>query len=254
MKTILVTGATSGIGEATTWKFAREGWSVIITGRRKQHLAKLTRAIQRETKAAVIALSFDVRDRASVRKAIASIAREKKSIDVLVNNAGLALGFSEIQDGDVQDWDTMIDTNIKGLLYVSEAVIPGMIKGGHGHIINLGSIAGKEVYQKGNVYCATKAAVDVLTKGMRMDLLPHGVKVSAVHPGAVDTEFSLVRFKGDSRRADSVYTGFTPLSAEDIAETIWFIATAPEHINVSDLVVLPTAQAGSGLIHRKVKS
>lgn len=252
---VLITGATSGFGEATARRFSAAGWHVIATGRRTERLEVLRAELQgmhgrMEGPAIVHALHFDVRDRAAVDTAIASLPPEWRAIDVLVNNAGLAAGFDPFQDGDVDDWERMLDTNVKGLLYVTRAVVPGMIARGRGHVINIGSTAGKEVYPKGNVYCATKFAVDALTKGLRQDLLPHGIKVSQISPGLAETEFSLVRFDGDAARARQVYQGLEPLHPEDIAELVHYLTTLPPHVCVNDLVVTPTAQASSQHVHR----
>lgn len=253
---ILITGATAGFGEATSRRFAAEGWRVIITGRRKERLEALRKELEGlhgtvEGPPIIHPLHFDVRDNATVEAAIASLPEEWKSIDVLVNNAGLAAGFDSIQEGSLDDWNRMLDTNVKGLLHVSRAVIPGMIARGKGHIINIGSVAGKEVYPKGNVYCASKHAVDALTKGMRQDLLPHGIRVTQIAPGLAETEFSQVRFHGDAQKAKQVYLGMTPLTGDDIADLIHFAATRPPHVCINDLVVMPTAQAASTLVHRR---
>ena len=245
MKTAFITGTTSGIGKATAEIFAKNNYKVIITGRRTERLKQLSNKIKKQYKVEVLPLCFDVRNQKEVDKAIHSLSGAWKNIDVLVNNAGLADGFGTIQDGNISDWETMIDTNIKGLLYVSKAIFPLMIAENSGHIINIGSIAGKEVYAKGNVYCATKSAVDALTKAMRIDLLPYNIKVTGIHPGAVETEFSLVRYKGDAAKAKDVYKGFTPLIAEDIAETIWFVASRPAHVTINDIIIMPTAQANT---------
>lgn len=250
-KIALITGATSGIGEACANVFARERYDVILTGRRMDRLEELAHHLKSEYNVDVLLLNFDVRNRDEVVQYMENIPPEWKKVNVLVNNAGLSQGLDPIQQGSYHDWDTMIDTNIKGLLYVSKVVSNWMIENGFGHIINLGSIAGKEVYANGNVYCATKHAVDALNKGMRIDLLPYGIKVTAVHPGAVETEFSEVRFKGDKARAKKVYDGFEPLVAMDVAETIWFAASRPPHVNINDLIVMPTAQAGAANIFRK---
>ncbi|MDN3581312.1 SDR family oxidoreductase [Mucilaginibacter flavus] len=250
-KIALITGATAGIGEACAHVFAREGYNLILTGRREDRLNKVASHLNDKYNVEVTAMSFDVRNRAEVIENLNELPAEWKKVDVLVNNAGLSQGLDPIQKGDIDDWETMIDTNIKGLLYVSKVVSNWMIDNGKGHIINLGSIAGKEVYPNGNVYCATKHAVDALNKGMRADLLPYGIKVTAVHPGAVETEFSEVRFKGDKDRAKKVYDGFEPLVADDIAETIWFAASRPAHVNINDLVIMPTAQATATNIYRK---
>lgn len=250
-KIALITGATSGIGEACANVFARERYDLVLTGRRLNRLEKLGRHLKNEYNVNVILLNFDVRNRDEVIYHLESMPAEWKKVNVLVNNAGLSQGLDPIQQGSYDDWDTMIDTNVKGLLYVSKVVANWMIANQFGHIINLGSIAGKEVYPNGNVYCATKHAVDALNKGMRIDLLPYGIKVTAVHPGAVETEFSEVRFKGDKNRAKKVYQGFEPLVAEDVAETIWFAASRPPHVNINELIVMPTAQSGGSNIFRK---
>lgn len=250
---ILITGATSGIGEATAKIFAKEGYSIIITGRRCNRLAALTEDLQKEFNANVMALCFDVRNREETFSTLQNLPKSWQDIDILVNNAGLSAGLDPIHEGNLEDWETMIDTNIKGLLYVTRALAPGMVARGKGHIINVGSIAGKEVYLNGNVYCATKHAVEALTQGMRMDLLKHGIKVTQVAPGAVNTEFSTVRFHGDKTRADKVYEGFTPLYAHDIAEIIWFVATRPGHVNINDILVMPTAQASASQIYRRTE-
>lgn len=250
-KIALITGATAGIGEATAEMFAREGYDLVLTGRRKERLDHVAHRLNKKYNVDVATSSFDVRDRQEVITTLNDLPEKWKKINVLVNNAGLSVGLDPIDKGDYDDWDRMIDTNIKGLLYVSKIVANWMIEHGHGHIINIGSIAGKEVYANGNVYCASKHAVDALSKGMRIDLLPHGIKVTAVHPGAVETEFSIVRFKGDEKRAKKVYEGFDALSAEDIAETIWFAVSRPAHVNINELIVMPTAQANAGTIFRK---
>lgn len=250
-KIALITGATSGIGEATAELFAREGYNLILTGRRAERLEKLGSRLNKKYNIEIAVTEFDVRDRAAVIENLEGLPAKWKKVNVLINNAGLSQGLEPIDKGEFDDWDTMIDTNVKGLLYVSKIVANWMITNGHGHIINLGSIAGKDVYPNGNVYCATKHAVDALSKGMRMDLLQHGIKVSAVHPGAVETEFSVVRFKGDEKRAKKVYEGFDPLVANDIAETIWFIVSRPAHVNINEMIVMPTAQANGSMIYRK---
>ncbi|MDR6940618.1 SDR family oxidoreductase [Mucilaginibacter pocheonensis] len=250
-KIALITGATAGIGEACAHVFAREGYNLILTGRRLDRLEKLAGHLNEKHNIEVAVSSFDVRSREQVIENLEGLPGQWKKVDVLINNAGLSQGLDPIQKGSYDDWETMIDTNVKGLLYVSRVVSNWMINNGYGHIINLGSIAGKEVYANGNVYCATKHAVDALNKGMRIDLLPHGIKVTAIHPGAVETEFSEVRFKGDRERAKKVYEGFEPLAAADIAETIWFVASRPAHVNINDLVIMPTAQANAGTIFRK---
>ena len=242
-KTVLITGATSGIGKATAILFAVKGFRLVLCGRRQERLDALKEELGKQTD--VHTLNFDVRNRTASFEAIADLPPDFAHIDILINNAGNAHGLDTIDKGSTEDWDAMLDINVKGLLYVSKAVIPGMVERKSGHIINIGSTAGKEVYPKGNVYCATKHAVDALTTGMRMDLNPHGIKVGAVNPGAVETEFSNVRFKGDDEKADSVYKGFDPLVAEDIAETLYFVVTRPSHVNIADLVITPTAQASA---------
>ena len=248
MKIALVTGATSGIGWATAEHLAKVGYNLIICGRREERLKELAQRVDVKT----FPLVFDVRDKQATDQAIASLPDEWKAIDVLINNAGNAHGLGKIQDGDVADWEAMIDINVKGLLYVTKAVVPGMIERATGHIVNIGSVAGKEVYPNGNVYCASKHAVDALNSGMRLDLNGTGVKVSQVCPGLVETEFSLVRFKGDEDRAGSVYQGFDPLTANDIADLIQFIVTRPAHVNIADTLIFPAAQAGSTMVDKKV--
>ncbi|SFO16420.1 NADP-dependent 3-hydroxy acid dehydrogenase YdfG [Chitinophaga sp. YR627] len=245
MAIVLVTGATSGFGEACAKKFAANGYDVIITGRRQERLTALQQQLQEEHKVAVLPLCFDVREQQAVSDILGNIPEQWKAIDILINNAGLALGFSSIEDGDLSDWDTMIDTNVKGLLYVSRVVMPWMKQRRTGHIINLGSTAAKQVYAKGHVYCATKAAVDSISQGMRIDLLPYRVKVTAVHPGAAETEFSEVRFKGDKDKADNVYKGFQPLTGQDVADTIYYCATLPPHVCINDLVITCLQQANA---------
>lgn len=248
---VFITGATSGIGAACARLFARQGYDLLLNGRRAERLQGLAKELQEQYAVNIHLLPFDVRDRQQVNEAVGSLPPGWKNIDVLVNNAGLALGFSPIQEGEVRDWETMIDTNVKGLLYVTKAVAPLMIAAGKGQIVNLGSIAGKQTYPNGNVYCATKKAVEALTEGMRIDLLPHGIKVTSVNPGAVETEFSVVRFKGDQKRAGAVYEGFDPLTAEDIAEVIYFAASRPAHVTINDLTVMPTAQATATIFDRR---
>ncbi len=247
-RVILITGATSGFGEAMARKFAAEGWRVIISGRRRDRLDALTRELNGLYGPVTHALRMDVRYRAEVERAIASLPAPWAQIDVLVNNAGLARGLATIQEGDPDDWDVMIDTNVKGLLYVTRVVAPGMVARGSGHIINIGSTAGKDVYPKGNVYSATKFAVDALTKSMRLDLLEAGIKVTQVAPGAAETEFSEVRFHGDTARAEKVYEGFQPLSARDVADVVYHAATLPPHVCMNDIVVTALAQANSNAI------
>lgn len=247
----LITGASSGIGEATALLLAKNNFDIIITGRRKLLLEALKSKIETETDAKVLILSYDIRNLHENKTAIERIPNEWKKIDVLINNAGLAAGLSTVQDGDFDEWERMIDTNIKGLLYITRLITPGMVERGSGHIINISSIAGKETYPMGNVYCASKHAVQSLTKGMRLDLLKYGIKVSSVSPGAVDTEFSIVRFKGDKERAKQVYKGFTPLYAQDVADTILFILTRPKHVNIDDILIMPTDQAFSRDFNRR---
>lgn len=248
-KTALITGASSGIGRATAREFAKNGINLILCGRREERLLELQRELQQLV--TVATLVFDVRDKASVFKAIETLPKQFSTIDILINNAGNAHGLDPVNSGSTDDWDAMIDINVKGLLYVSKAIIPQMVERKSGHIINVGSTAGKEVYPNGNVYCASKHAVDALTQGMRIDLNPYGIKVGAIHPGLVETEFSNVRFKGDAERAKNVYKGLKPLTPEDIAEIIRFMVTAPAHVNIADLVVMPTAQASSTVVLRK---
>jgi NADP-dependent 3-hydroxy acid dehydrogenase YdfG len=250
-KIALITGATVGIGEATAHKFAQQGYNLILTGRRKDRLNSISHHLADKYAIQVLSLNFDVRNLDEVEKHLGELPEIWKNIDVLVNNAGLAVGLNPIQDGVIDDWERMINTNIKGLLYVSRTIAPLMIKRGSGHIINIGSIAGKEVYPNGNVYCATKHAVDALSKGMRQDFLPYTIRVTQICPGAVETEFSIVRFKGDKERADNVYKGFEPLDPKDIAEAIYFAASQPPHVNINDMVIMPTAQASSSLFNKK---
>ncbi|MGI6047157.1 MAG: SDR family oxidoreductase [Petrimonas sp.] len=250
-KIALITGATSGIGEATTLKLADNGFDVIIIGRRNDRLTTLKEKLEKNG-TRVLSLCLDVRIESEVKSAVENLPDEWKNIDVLVNNAGLAAGLSSLQEGDTDDWNRMIDTNIKGLLYITRYVSPFMITREKGHIINIGSIAGKEVYPNGNVYCATKHAVDALTKGMRMDMLKHNIKVTQICPGAVETEFSIVRFHGDKARADNVYKGFESLVAADIADCILFAVSRPSHVNINDMIVMPTAQATGTLFNKKL--
>ena len=251
MSIALITGATSGFGEAIARRFAAEGYHLIITGRRADRLETLKSELQLEPGVEVLCLHFDVQQLEEVNAAISSLEAKWRQIDVLVNNAGLALGRDLFEDASLDDWSTMIDTNLKGLLYVSKAVVPLMIARKQGHVINMGSIAGKEAYERGNVYCASKAAVDSLSRGMRIDLLKHHIKVTAIHPGAAETEFSLVRFKGNPEAASKVYEGYKPLSAVDVANIVWFTASLPPHVCINDLVVTPTQQANSFLINRE---
>jgi NADP-dependent 3-hydroxy acid dehydrogenase YdfG len=247
-RTILITGATSGIGLATAKVLARHPFRLILCGRRLDRLQALQKELSGHTDCTI--LSFDVRQSDEVKAAIQSLPPYWKAIDVLINNAGNAHGLDPIQSGKQDDWDAMIDINVKGLLYVSQCIIPSMTERKSGHIINIGSIAGKEVYPNGNVYCASKFAVDALTRGMRMDLNPHGIKVTGIHPGLVETEFSLVRFKGDEARANQVYKGYEPLKPEDIAELILFTLTRPAHVVLADVVIFPTAQASATLVKK----
>ena len=244
-KTILITGATSGFGKAIARRFAKDGDDLIITGRREALLMELSAELRKKYKVEVLSLCFDVRVMEEVELAISSLPDEWKNIDVLVNNAGLAVGLNPINEGVIDDWERMIDTNVKGLLYMTRFVSPLMVEQKKGHIINIGSIAGKEVYPMGNVYCGSKFAVDAITKGTRIDLVQHNIKVTQVAPGAADTEFSLIRFKGDKKLADSVYKGFTPLSAEDVADVVFYVTTLPPHVSIHDVVVMPTAQASA---------
>lgn len=241
MKTALITGATSGIGKSTAILFAKKGYNLILCGRREERLNNLKETLNTN----IHTLIFDVRDKHAVFNAINSIPEEFKNIDILLNNAGNAHGMNKIQDGNVDDWDAMMDGNVKGLLYVTKAVLPTMIANNSGFIVNIGSVAAKEVYPNGNVYCASKHAVDALSKSMRIDLAGHNIRVSAIHPGAVETEFSEVRFKGNKEKADNVYQGFDALQAQDIAEIIEFVTSRPSHVNIEDLVVYPTAQANT---------
>ncbi|HNW98578.1 MAG TPA: SDR family NAD(P)-dependent oxidoreductase [Bacteroidales bacterium] len=251
-KIALITGATAGIGKACAFKFAENNYDIIITGRRLKQLEEVAKEVKEKYKADVLALNFDVRKLSETTKAIESIDGKWKAIDVLVNNAGLAVGMNPINEGVIDDWERMIDTNIKGLLYITRLVSPLMVERKQGHIINIGSIAGKETYANGNVYCATKSAVDVLSKGIRIDLLKHNIKVTAIHPGAVETEFSIVRFKGDTNTAANVYKGFKPLTGMDVAETIYFTTTLPAHVNINEMLVLPTAQANTVHTYKSV--
>ncbi len=246
-----ITGSTSGFGKAIAFKFAEHGYDLIITGRRRERLEAIEREITSTFEVKVLSLAFDIRDRQETENQVKALPHNMSQVDVLVNNAGLAQGLSSIQDGDVQDWETMIDTNIKGLLYISRALMPGMVERRKGHIINISSIAGKEAYLRGNVYCATKFAVDALTRSMRIDLLEHGIRVTSVNPGAAETEFSLVRFKGDAERASKTYQGYEPLQAEDIAEIVYFAASRPPHVVLNDIVVTPLAQANTAYFVKK---
>ena len=250
-KIALITGATSGIGRAVADIFAENKYNLIVTGRRSERLQELKAALEQQHGISVLALCFDVRDNDEVVRNIESLPVEWRNIDVLVNNAGLAVGLNHIQDGVLDDWERMIDTNIKGLLYVTRAVSPLMIARNSGHIVNICSIAGKEVYENGNVYCATKHAVDALSKAMRIDMLGHNIKVTNICPGAVETEFSIVRFKGDTQRAAGTYRGIEPLTGRDIAECIYFAVSLPKHVCINDMMIMPTAQADSRTFNRK---
>ncbi len=247
---VLITGATSGIGKSAAIEFSKHGYDIIITGRRQERLTELKLHLAKNYYVNVKDLCFDVRDEQQVKTALDSLSEHYQNIDVLINNAGLAAGLSSIQNGNTNHWNQMIDTNVKGLLYVSKYVSELMIKHKKGHIINIGSIAGKEVYANGNVYCATKHAVDALSKAMRIDLLTHGIKVSAINPGMVETEFSIVRFDGDEERAKKVYENMIPLKPEDIAETIYWVASRPAHVNVNDILIMPTVQANATTVNR----
>lgn len=248
---VLITGASSGIGKACATKFASSGTRVILTARRKERIEKLAGELKSQYGAQCLAVELDVRDRQAVEKTISGLPKEWRSIGILVNNAGLSRGLDKIHEGIIDDWEEMVDTNVKGLLYVSRAVIPGMVERGAGTIVNIGSIAGHEVYPRGNVYCATKHAVDALTKGMRLDLVDTPVRVCTVDPGLVETEFSLVRFRGDEAKAKAVYQNYQPLLPDDIADAVHFCATRPAHVQVAEMMVLPTAQGSSTLVHRK---
>ncbi len=248
---VLITGATSGIGKACAEKFAQKGCDLIITGRRNDRLLSLQDNLQKQYNIKVITLNFDVRDNNQVQQHLNGLPEQWKKVDILINNAGLAAGKDPIQSALLSDWEAMIDTDIKGLLYVSRIVLPWMIAANHGHVFNLCSIAGKEVYAGGSVYCAVKHAVDAISKGMRIDCLQNNIKVTNICPGAVETEFSMVRFKGDKAKNDATYKGFTPLTGEDIADTIVYCAFLPKHVCINDLVIMPTAQANSGLFYRQ---
>jgi 3-hydroxy acid dehydrogenase / malonic semialdehyde reductase len=244
-KIVFITGATSGFGEACAYKFAENGWSLILNGRRLGRLKEISKSLKEKFATDAYLLPFDVRNQKAVSQQVETLPEEWRKVDVLINNAGLALGRDLFQEGNVEDWDTMLDTNVKGLIYVSKAVLPFMITRKKGHVINLGSVAGKEVYERGNVYCASKFAVDALTKSMRVDLLQHGIKVTGIHPGAADTEFSLVRFKGNEEAAKKMYEGYQPLTAGDVADAIFYTASLPSHVCINDLVITCTAQANA---------
>lgn len=250
-KIVFITGATSGFGKACAEKFASGGYDLILNGRREDRLEEIKSQLERKFNIAVCLLPFDVRNRENVFAAVSHLPEDWQSIDILINNAGLALGRDYFDEADMDDWETMIDTNVKGLLYVSRAVLPFMIANKKGHIINLGSIAGKEVYEKGNVYCASKFAVDAISQSMRIDLLRHGIKVTNIQPGAAETEFGVVRFKGDQDVAKKVYDGLTPLTANDVAEAIYYTATLPPHVCINELVITCTQQANTIYFNRK---
>lgn len=244
-KTVLITGATAGIGKACAIKFASAGYDVIITGRRNERLIDLKTQLEKEFSIDVLTLCFDVQDKKAVDNALTNLPQRWQKIDVLINNAGLALGRDSFENADMDDWETMLNSNVHGLLYVSKAVLPFMLAQKKGHIVNMGSVAGKEVYQNGNVYCASKFAVDAITKAMRIDLLKDNIKVTGIHPGAVETEFSIVRFKGDDKTANAAYDGLTPLTPADIAETVFYCVNLPAHVCINDLVITCTQQAGT---------
>jgi len=247
--TVFITGATSGIGKATAEFLAQRNFNLILCGRREEQLRELESTLRKHTK--VTTLQFDVRSKKAVFSAVESLPEKFRKIDVLINNAGNAHGLSPIQEGDLDDWDAMLDINVKGLLYVTSAIIPQMIENNKGFIVNIGSTAGKEVYPMGNVYCASKYAVNAINKGMRMDLNQHNIRVAAIHPGLVQTSFSEVRFKGDTKRAEKVYQGYQALQPEDIAEILHFVITRPNHVTIEDLVVYPSAQASATMINKK---
>ncbi|MBL7905827.1 MAG: SDR family NAD(P)-dependent oxidoreductase [Bacteroidales bacterium] len=247
---VLITGASSGIGRSCAFRFAASGAGLILTGRRIERLKAIEEEITRSFGVKVLSIEMDVADREGVARALNNLPEDMEP-DVLINNAGLALGLDLFQDGNPEFWDRMIDTNVKGLLNVTHCIVPGMIRKGRGHIINIGSVAGREVYAKGNVYCASKAAVDSITRALRMDLLVHGIRVSQIAPGAVETEFSVVRFGGDLEKAGAVYNGFQPLHPDDVAEVVHYAAMLPPHVNINDLLLMPTAQASATQINRK---
>ena len=249
-KIILITGASSGFGKAIAEKFAAGGWNLILTARRKEKLATVATDLEKQFGVKTLSLVFDIQDKKAVFENLGNLPTDWQAIDILVNNAGLALGRDSFQDAAIEDWETMIDTNVKGLLYASKAVLPFLIQQ-KGHIINIGSTAGKEVYKDGNVYCATKHAVDAITKAQRIDLLPYEIKVTAIHPGAVETDFSLVRFKGDASKANAVYAGYEPLKAEDIADITWYVANVPKHVCINDVVITCVAQANSTTLFKQ---
>ena len=250
-KIVFITGATSGFGEACAHQFAQNGYHLILNGRRYERLKKLSDELKQQYNSESYLLPFDVQDQQAVFEAVNTLPDEWQAIDVLINNAGLALGRDLFDEANLDDWNTMLDTNVKGLLYVSKAVLPFLIKRGSGHIINLGSVAAKEVYERGNVYCASKAAVDSISQAMRIDLLRHHIKVTAIHPGAAETEFSLVRFKGNEAAAKSIYEGYQPLTAADVAGVIYYTASLPPHVCINDLVLTPTQQANAFYFYKK---
>jgi len=250
-KIVLITGASSGIGAACAKLFAQGKAKLILNARRQETLEKLAAQLEQDYRTSCHLLPFDVRDRATIERSISSLPAAWSNIDILINNAGLSRGLDPLQEGKIQDWEEMIDTNVKGLLYMTHYVTPGMVERGRGHVINVGSIAGHQTYPKGNVYCATKAAVRVLSEGLKQDLLGTPVRVSCVDPGLVETEFSLVRFRGEAEKAAKTYEGLTPLSPEDIADVIYFCATRPPHVNVSEMLVIPTDQSGATMVHRR---
>jgi 3-hydroxy acid dehydrogenase / malonic semialdehyde reductase len=250
-KIALITGATSGIGKACAEILAKNGFNIILTGRREDRLKNIQKHLTNDYSIKCIYLVFDVRNRTDVENQINDLDAEWRQINILINNAGLAMGLSSFESGELDHWDTMIDTNLKGLLYMTRAIVPLMIENNNGHIVNVGSIAGKEIYANGNVYCATKHAVDAISRSMRLDLCKFPIKVSAIHPGAVETEFSIVRFEGDEERAKKVYEGFENLIAEDVAEGVWFMLNRPEHVNINEMTIMPTAQPMAGMIVRK---
>ena len=250
-KTVFITGATSGIGKACAEKFAAEQWNVIITGRRQERLEELKEALEKAHGVKVYPCCFDVQDKDAVFAAVDQLPDKWQQVDVLINNAGLALGKEPFDEADMNDWETMLNTNVHGLLYVSRALMPNLKKSAGGHVINIGSIAGKEVYESGNVYCASKFAVDALSRAMRIDLLKHRIKVTAIHPGAVETEFSVVRFKGDEQKAATTYLGYEPLIGADIAESVYYCASLPAHVCINDLVITCLAQAGPHYLYKK---
>lgn len=254
LKTAIITGASSGIGEAAAWRFAKGGWNLVLTARRKEKLQSLKAQLERDFGQKTLILQQDVRQGISGHLLVKFLRENSIKPDLLVNNAGLAVGTSPIHQGIIDDWERMIDTNLKGLLYVSRAISTLMVEQGFGHIINIGSIAGKEAYPGGNVYCATKHAIDGLTRAMRIDLLPHGIRVGQLAPGAAETEFSLVRFKGDQAKADKVYDGFKPLSPTDVADALWYMANVPPHVNINDMLIMPAAQASSVFFNRETNS